>query len=72
MSEKEVAKLLTHGDVWTRAEACKVLRDIGTQSSVPALTRVVRENNIHTRTHVAPAALEALREIKERQKERKR
>jgi hypothetical protein len=69
MAEKEVAKLLRSGDIWVRAEACKVLRDIGTTASVPALQQVARENNIHTRVHVAPAALEAVREIKERQKE---
>jgi hypothetical protein len=44
-AEPAVVKFLTHRDVFTRTEACKVLKVIGTKKSIPALQAVYRRAN---------------------------
>lgn len=72
IAETEVAKLLKGNDIWVRAEACKLLKEIGTDKSLPALQKIVNDTDIHVRVHVAPSAKEAIRDIKERQREKRK
>jgi S1-C subfamily serine protease len=69
-AEKEVAKLLTHSDIFLRAFVCGILKTIGTKESVPALENIVRDEDIHVRTHVAGAAKEAIQAIQAREEKR--
>jgi HEAT repeat protein len=57
-AEPAVLKLLQHPDLFVRNEACKVLKAIGTQASIPALRQVVRAGGLP-----AIAAREALQAI---------
>lgn len=64
-AEKAVAEYLTHNDVFTAAEACNILKQIGTAASVPELKKVLagKPNGL-----VAQAANEALKAIQARMK----
>jgi hypothetical protein len=57
-AEKAALKYLTHSDWGVRLEVCRLLRDIGTKQSVPALETAVKEGGL-----VGPAATEALKAI---------
>lgn len=61
-AESEVAKLLTHSDVWTRQEAANILADIGTDKSLPALEEAIRGRDLI----VTRAAENARKKIAER------
>ena len=69
-AEKDVAKLLTHSDIFLRAFVCGILKTIGTKESIPALETIVRDQDIHVRTHVAGAAKEAIQAIQAREEKR--
>jgi hypothetical protein len=60
IAEKPVRDYLTDKDIWVRMEACKILKVIGTQDSVPALQQAAarRDDGL-----VAGAAQEALKSI---------
>jgi serine/threonine protein kinase len=58
-----VAKYLTHQDLWTRYEACKILKTIGTKGQIPALQKAAKDEN----PLVAGAAKEAIQTITQRQ-----
>jgi hypothetical protein len=58
-AEKAVLKMLEHPDAAVRAEACKILADIGTKASVPALEMVAKDPN----PRIANAASEALKAL---------
>ena len=45
MAENEVLPYLKSGDVFVRLDAVNVLKDIGTQASVPALKAVLAMDN---------------------------
>jgi hypothetical protein len=64
-AEKAVAEYVSHKDIFTAAEACKVLKEIGTAASVPALRKVLagKPNGL-----VANAATEAVKAIQARKK----
>jgi hypothetical protein len=49
MAEKDVLALMKEDDVFLKQAAIKVLKDIGTNASVPALEAAVATNNIHLR-----------------------
>jgi hypothetical protein len=55
-AEKAVLKMVEHKDAATRAEACKVLADIGTKASVPVLQNAAKDPN----PGIANAANQAL------------
>jgi hypothetical protein len=59
IAEKEVLTLLNHQDANIRADAVRVLKDIGTQQSVPALQAAAQSNMFGLRI----AAQEALKAI---------
>jgi hypothetical protein len=46
IAEEAVAAHLTSGDIWTRQEACEILKIIGTRKSIPALEQVARERDV--------------------------
>jgi hypothetical protein len=58
-AEPAVLKLLQDKDAAVRAAACKVLAEIGTKASVPALQNVAKDPN----PHIAAAANEALKAL---------
>jgi S1-C subfamily serine protease len=60
-AEKATLKYLTHQDWGVRLEVCRVLQEIGTKESVPALEKTVPEGGL-----VGPAAQGALDAIKQR------
>ncbi len=64
-AEKSVAPLITHKDVFTAAEACRILGEIGTADSIPPLEAVLAGKPQFT---VGAAATDALRAIRGRQK----
>jgi hypothetical protein len=49
IAEKDVLALMQEDDVFLKQAAIKVLKDIGTNASVPALEAAVATNNIHLR-----------------------
>jgi hypothetical protein len=59
-----VARYLPHEDLWTRFEACKILKTIGTKAQVPALKQASKDQN----PLVAGAAKEAIQAIAQRKK----
>jgi HEAT repeat protein len=59
-----VATYLPHEDLWTRFEACKILKTIGKKSQVPALQQAAKDQN----PLVAGAAKEAIQAIAQRKK----
>jgi serine/threonine-protein kinase len=59
-----VARYLPHEDLWTRYEACKILKTIGTKAQVPALQQAGKDQN----PLVAGAAKEAIQAIAQRKK----
>ena len=64
-AEKAVlAKLLAHSDVFVRAAACGVLKEVGTKESMPALQEAQKSGGIH----VSGRAAEALQAIAAREK----
>ena len=69
-AEKEVAKFLTHSDIFLRAFACDILKTIGTKESLPALETIVRDQDVHVQGHVASHAKEAIQAIQARQEKR--
>jgi HEAT repeat protein/predicted nucleic acid-binding Zn-ribbon protein len=62
-AETAVLPLLNHRDAGRRAQACDILKVIGTRQSLPFLAKVAAENNIFS----SPAAKEAIRAIQARQ-----
>jgi hypothetical protein len=58
-AEKAVLKYITHTDLFVRCEVCRILKDIGTQQSIPALKTAARDPN----GLVQNAAKEALVEV---------
>jgi HEAT repeat protein len=56
MAEAEVGKYLRHSDWGVQVEACKVLKQIGTRKSIPALQEAAADKN----RFVATEAKEAL------------
>jgi hypothetical protein len=64
MAEKEVLPFLNHQDVFVRQAAIRILRDIGTRQSVPALEAAAASDNVI----VAMPAREALAAIAARQR----
>jgi S1-C subfamily serine protease len=64
-AEKAVIPYLTHKDPWVAAEACHILKDVGTKESITPLEAVL-ENKPHF--IVAPAAKAALEAIQARTK----
>jgi HEAT repeat protein len=69
-AEKDVLRVLKEGDLWQRQATCRLLKDIGTKDSIPALQEVIDAQDIRTRVHVAPSAQEALNAIKAREEKR--
>jgi len=61
-AEKPVLRRLTHHDWQVRMAACEVLQAVGTRDSIPALEKVIEENNFF----VTPKAREAIQAIKRR------
>ena len=59
MAENEVLPYLKSGDVFVRLDAVNVLKDIGTQASVPALKAVLAMDNAFT-NRAAKDALAAI------------
>lgn len=62
IAEKEVAKYLEDKDAGTQREACRILKAIGTQASIPALEAASKNRNRTT----ASSARDALNAIKAR------
>jgi hypothetical protein len=69
-AEKEVIKFLKHDNIFLRANACGILKIIGTKESIKPLQQILRNPDIHNQTHVAPTAREALLAIKGREQKR--
>src|SRR5262245_4115207 len=68
MAEGDVLALLREQDVFLKRDAMKVLADIGTQASVPALQAAVADSSIHS-FHWRATAQEALTAIATRKKQ---
>jgi uncharacterized protein YjiS (DUF1127 family) len=62
-AEQAVLRRLRHPDDFVRVEACRVLKVIGTRDSLPALNKVVAENDFS----VSPEAQNAVQAITARQ-----
>jgi uncharacterized protein YjiS (DUF1127 family) len=62
-AEKAVLQRLRHPDEFVRVEACRVLKVVGTRDSLPALNKVVAENDLA----VSPEAKNAIQAITARQ-----
>jgi hypothetical protein len=59
MAEKEVLTLLKSDDVFWRLDVINILKDIGTEASVPALQGLLAADNVHT-NQAAKDALAAI------------
>jgi HEAT repeat protein len=62
-AEEDVAALLDERSIETRHQACLILKQIGTSSSLGALQKVIGDPNVQ----LNQAAAEAIRAIKQRQ-----
>jgi serine/threonine-protein kinase len=63
-AETPVAKCLQHEDGNVRIEACKILKEIGTKKSLPALQAAARDKKRHPR--IAKAAQDAISSVSAR------
>jgi HEAT repeat protein len=45
LAEPAVIPLLRHGDMWVRREACVILKETGTEASVPSLKAIAMRNS---------------------------
>jgi hypothetical protein len=59
-AESAVIPLLRHGDMWVRREACLILKETGTEASVPGL-RAIAMRNAGMESMAAMEALDSMR-----------
>lgn len=60
IAESDVAKYLSERDAGLKSEACKILKVIGTQASIPDLEAASRDKNKNV-ANAAKSALSAVR-----------